>query len=426
MADEKESRISGIIKAMLSSIVGLLSGAVIMYLSPLVNNAIKPPKPVPNFSFAADGAAVTFNNRSTGGTQGWWDFGDGSALEPFAPNQASITHRFPGPGSYAVKLSLHNLIGDEVERSVPVRIDNVAPPVIEDFQVVPVLTGRARASKNPCAPATFRITGNLKDADLIIWSVDDHPLELLNMGQGSLEHYVTFASYGPKKIRLMAVSGKHRTEKAVDVWVDVPEDDPLILIQQTSYASAPKTIPISVSFPAQFTGASYPFEVSRRVGPDSCILNATFDQPNERLVRNPKLTIAADKKSFTVTGELLRQNAAGGAPASWFAKVEMNVANQATPGAKKCQPVSAMLQLPGRTVVALPTSTGALAGGIEWELREGMTVLYKDTKLPATQILRFKDQTYRVSVSSIGSQLQIDAVETGPTVPIINTSSPRP
>src|SRR5438045_1217889 len=75
----------GWFKAILTSIFGLFSGACLMYLSPLVDKVIKPSKPVANFAYQAQGLKVTFQNRSTGGQEGWWDFGDGSALEPFMP-----------------------------------------------------------------------------------------------------------------------------------------------------------------------------------------------------------------------------------------------------------------------------------------------------------------------------------------------------
>ena len=58
MAVEKEKNGGGIFKSMVTSLIGLISGAVIMSLSPLVNSAIKPPKPVSNFSFARDAVAT--------------------------------------------------------------------------------------------------------------------------------------------------------------------------------------------------------------------------------------------------------------------------------------------------------------------------------------------------------------------------------
>lgn len=427
MADEKEKSGNGIVKAVVTSLVGALSGAVIMSLSPLVNSAIKPPKPVPNFSSSLEGVTATFNNRSTGGTQGWWDFGDGSALEAFSPNQASIAHKFPGPGTYTVKLSLHNLIGEEVGRTAPIKIEaQTPPPTIDDFQVTSITGNRAGASKYPTAPATFRITSKLKNADLVIWSIDDHPLELVSEGvQGSLERYVTFAEIGAKKIRLMAVSGKNRIEVEKEVWIDVPDDEPTILIQQHSYTATTKTMPFSVSIPATYNGSAFPFEVSQAVGKDSTILGADLDPPDANLVRNATLAIAPDKRSFSVTGELLRQGGVGNVAASWFGKVDLQVANRSVSGTKRSDPVSAKLNLPGQTLVALPTTGGGLSVGLEWEIRQGMSVVCKDTKAPVTQVVALRDKTYRVTVTAAGAQMRIDAVEASATPPFVSTSSPR-
>src|SRR5712664_2822296 len=108
MSDEKPEGVKGTVgggaKAVITSIVGLVSGAVIMYLTPVVNNAIKPAKPVANFATQATGLSVQFNNRSTGGTQGWWDFGDGTALEPFDPKLEIVNHAYSKPGTYNAKL----------------------------------------------------------------------------------------------------------------------------------------------------------------------------------------------------------------------------------------------------------------------------------------------------------------------------------
>src|SRR5262245_39797562 len=123
MAEESSSRMAGWMKAGLASVFSLISGAVLMYVSPLVNSAIKPAKPVANFAQQVDGLVVTFANRSTGATEGWWDFGDGSALEPFVPAQEALKHTYARPGVYTAKLSLRNFIGEENERTVAVQLD---------------------------------------------------------------------------------------------------------------------------------------------------------------------------------------------------------------------------------------------------------------------------------------------------------------
>src|ERR1041384_3811399 len=71
MAEEKAGKVSGWIKAVVTSIMGLCSGAVLMSAPPVVNNPIKPAKPLANFGQQVQGLTVTFQNRSTGGGDGW-------------------------------------------------------------------------------------------------------------------------------------------------------------------------------------------------------------------------------------------------------------------------------------------------------------------------------------------------------------------
>ncbi len=100
MAEEKEGvkgTVKSWIKGLMGSFVGLASGAALMYLTPLVNNAIKPTKPVSNFAAQAVGLNVNFNNRSTGAAQGWWDFGDGSASNPSIPSSKALPTLTPRP-----------------------------------------------------------------------------------------------------------------------------------------------------------------------------------------------------------------------------------------------------------------------------------------------------------------------------------------
>src|SRR5207248_13698 len=49
-------------KAVLGTLGGLLSGALVMYLTPFVDRVVKPAKPVANFSYQADGCKVRFQN----------------------------------------------------------------------------------------------------------------------------------------------------------------------------------------------------------------------------------------------------------------------------------------------------------------------------------------------------------------------------
>jgi hypothetical protein len=80
----------GWIKAVITGVLGLLSGAALMWLSPLVEKVVKPARPIANFGVQVDGLKATFVNQAEG-NEGWWDFGDGSPLQPFAPDQKTFT-----------------------------------------------------------------------------------------------------------------------------------------------------------------------------------------------------------------------------------------------------------------------------------------------------------------------------------------------
>ena len=58
----------GWFKAILGTVGGLLSGAVVMYFSAWVDKAVKPAKPVPNFRVEHEGRTVHFENLSPGFT----------------------------------------------------------------------------------------------------------------------------------------------------------------------------------------------------------------------------------------------------------------------------------------------------------------------------------------------------------------------
>ncbi len=107
----------GWFKALLGTLGGLLSGAVVMYISAYVDKAVKPARPVPNFRLAYQGRVVHFQNLSPGFT-GWWDFGDGTELVPADADHESIDHTYGRPGDYSVKLSLANLLGEQSDRTV--------------------------------------------------------------------------------------------------------------------------------------------------------------------------------------------------------------------------------------------------------------------------------------------------------------------
>src|SRR2546421_499037 len=136
----RSGKLAGWLKTLAGTVAGLVSGVVMMYVTGFVNNVVKPAKAVPIFSYDHDNLNVTFHNRSIGGTSGYWDFGDGSPLEPISPKQELVTHTYQSPGDYTAKITLRNLIGEESERSLAVHLDNpsLAPPEIDSLEVVPL------------------------------------------------------------------------------------------------------------------------------------------------------------------------------------------------------------------------------------------------------------------------------------------------
>lgn len=337
MSEEKPQGVTSAlrnwIKALLTSVVGLVSGAFIMYLTPVVNNAIKPAKPVANFAAQATGLTVNFNNRSTGGVQGWWDYGDGSALEPFDPKIENVKHVFAKPGAYSVKLSLQNLLGDDSERTATVTIDaDVDPtPSIDLFQV-------ESFDKREVAPAIYKLQSKVKNASFcILSSGDERPTEVIDAAAGS-ERYISFEKAGTYTIRLAAISGKQLVEKTQTVRVGAGDsNDPMAKLLVSYQAirvnrSPPKDWHIHCGWQADATGSTSAFRKERLAEPGSKIVSAelTNKDDNNATVRNLSLVIAPDKSKITLTGELVRQAGVPTAP-HFLAQVQVVTESRSAP-----------------------------------------------------------------------------------------------
>lgn len=410
-APEKKS---GWLKALATSAVGLFSGAVLMYVSPLVNTVIKPGKPIANFSHQADGLVVKFQNRSTGGTDGWWDFGDGSALEPFSASQDTLSHAYPRPGTYTAKLLLRNFLGEENERSVSINVDGSSgsPPVIEAFQVVPL-----KPDNN--APATFRLVSRIKNADLCIWSLgDDRPLDVSSDNSTTQERLVTIKEAGYYTLRLVAVAGKQTAEKAETVFVAMGDNSlPTATLQVTFDATRVqrenRSFNISVPFPAQHKESTYAFKIDRPMDGGLLVVDAKFAEPvNSKLVKNAKLEITPDKTSIRVSGELVKSSSwVKNTPLpTWTATIKATVEHRFPPTTKKSEPVVANLNVPGTTQLLLPKLSAGweiTSRTLNLELREGASVLYRGTQLPVGAAVQIKGRPHRVTAVEAGDYLQV-------------------
>jgi PKD repeat protein len=195
-----EAKKGGWLKAAVVGMLGLGGGAAGTYATAVIDKVVKPTLPVANFAVAADGLTVTCQNHATGET-GWWDFGDGSPLEPFAPSVPAVTHAYPKAGTYSVKLVVRNFTADENDRSVAVEVGSggkgspAALPQIAAFAVQPLTPAAV-------APATFRLTADVKDADSCVWDFGDGRLEVA--GGGKIDRLVTFDRPGAFPIQLVA------------------------------------------------------------------------------------------------------------------------------------------------------------------------------------------------------------------------------
>src|SRR5947209_5480593 len=162
MSEAAAPKKGGWFKAVFVGVFGLAGGAAGTYATSVVNKIAQPPKPVANFAVSADGLTATCQNHASG-DNGWWDFGDGSPLEPFNADQAAVTHAYSKPGSYAIKLVVRNFTSDENDRTVPVEVaavgkDAPATPQIAGFAVQPISPGSM-------APATFRVVADVQNAE---------------------------------------------------------------------------------------------------------------------------------------------------------------------------------------------------------------------------------------------------------------------
>jgi PKD repeat protein len=203
MAVEESAPKTNWLKTAFGTVGGLLSGAVAMYATAAFNQVVKPAKPVANFKYDCSGNTVRFQNLSGSG-QGWWDFGDGSALEPVAERN-TVTHTYARAGDYTVKLSLQNILGEEADRSVSLHLDPAAgiaadgPPRVASLEADSV-------SQGAYAPATFKLVGNVQNAQLCLLDYgDERPPEVVS--GPAVERLVTFKEAGGHIVKLMAING---------------------------------------------------------------------------------------------------------------------------------------------------------------------------------------------------------------------------
>jgi PKD repeat protein len=426
----------GWFKAIGGALGGLLSGAIMMYATPLVDKFVKPTKPVANFEKVNEGTTVTFHNRTTGAGEGWWDFGDGSALEPYVSNQDTITHTYTHTGDYAVKLTVRNLYGDESDRTVNLHVDpvqDVQPPAIDQFEVKPVA--------GSYAPATFCISSKVKNAQVCIWDLgDDKPLEITSASLENQNRVITFDKPGGYEVRLVAVNGTQHKEMSEIVQVECcPKGMVTAIVTTTDQATHVETMANDFTF-----CESYPprategvFHVDRQAPAksgyeitDVRLASTTgqaprlqgkselaFDAPSAcRGAKNLKLQLASDRHSVHLIGDLVKDDSMVkvNSPLPHLLVPVVIEQQKKTPVTRAAVPVAGALTAPGTAVLSLPPLPADwidVKRQVQLELRLGEKVVWRDSHLPKNALVTLPSGRFLLNATPQGNQMRVDLVK---------------
>jgi hypothetical protein len=402
----------GWIKAGLVSLGGLLAGAAMMYASPLLDRVIKPNPPVANFQAESDGLKVVFHNRSTGCREGWWDFGDGTALEAFVPDQ-DVTHTFARPGAYTVKLTVKNLLGDANDRSVNLTLDGEKPaPSIDEFTVTPL--------QSPAyAPASFKVSAKYKNADVSVWCTgDDQALEVAEDAPAAQERMVTFNQPGTYYIRFVIFNGKQSVERKEKVTVTPQPAGVTTALVRVTYEAGQvwakeKREAVVIHPPPGATGDTFAFTRTVTADQGFEITQAKLAAPPGAEVKWQKLEVSKDHRQATLTGELVRQGGVlnkNAPPPQWTALVVLTQERRGAMAKQAPKAVAMSLTVPGVTEVPLPAVGGgwvAKTRALDLELRRDGNVVWHGTQLPTNAPMTLTNNAaYNLTVTETADKLR--------------------
>lgn len=401
-------------KTAIGAVAGLCSGAVIMYLTPLVNQVVKGETPLANFEARSDGLNVTFHNLSAGpkSLEGWWDFGDGSPLTPLTADQ-DVRHTYTRAGSYTAKLTVRTLLGEASDRSVTLQLDagTAEPPRIVALDARPVTPGAQ-------APATFVIGTEVKNAEFAVWDLDQgRPLEVNPASPGRVERLVTFEKPGAYQIKLAAFNGQQHEEKLLPINVRPAPAGCLTAVlsvndQATQVERHERRLSVSIFFPAGQKGNSYSFkhDVSAADGLKIVDAKASASQGSGQ-VRNLRLERDPSGKKVHVTGELMR-NSAKELPALMLPVV---LKEERRKGATRVAlPVMAPLTCPGTAQLMLPPLPAGWESPkrqLKLELRDGQRVVWQDGRLPGRVALNLRNHRCVLTAVQTGDHIQLSLNE---------------
>jgi hypothetical protein len=306
--EKKPSRIKGMFKVVVGSFLGLCTGAIMMYANAIFDKVVKPPKPVANFSVGeVDGLTVSLQSMASG-QSGWWDFGDGSPLEAYEPDKPLVSHTYAKPGSYRVSLSVRNFLNEENNRGIsvdlaaPTTSPNVLPPTIKGFKV--------EAISGTQAPATFKITGELENADEVIWRLGGKT-EHLTAQPGPIEKYVQLDQPGQQHIVLTALSKTRKEPQVMVQTVDIQAQKQAVYTATLTVIDSTERVEklrrsetLAVRVRDGAGAATTGFQRVLAAPPNSTILAIELDKSAKAVIRRDtlKFEIAQDRRTATVSG----------------------------------------------------------------------------------------------------------------------------
>jgi PKD repeat protein len=403
--------LKGWVKAIIGTFGGLIAGAMMMYLTPWIDKAIKPDKPLANFAVEHDGLTVTFRNRSLGGSEGRWDFGDGSPIEIVPASEQTITHTYPRPGTYTAKLMLRNLIDDVNERSVTIEIsDGGKPKFVEKPQIVDLYVKPPGKTGEPVfAPATIQFQATADNAQMYIWDFGDG--KGIQMGDYAMAR--TFEAPGTYPVKVIVFNGPQKTVRETVVEISAPPANALAVnlkVADHGVQIETRRREVPVSGAATISGAKSPLVIEQTIAaaPGYEIVRVDRSKSQNQNIESTEFKIAPDKHSVKITAKLAKASGTKRAVLYEHFFIEEQRKEKAT---REPTSVMAMVGVPGSTTVRLPAVPGDWADvkrELAFELVQGDQVLWRGNELPQDVPVSFSGRTYTLAAALNGEKVQVN------------------